>query len=185
MTRRGRTRGVLLAAVLLGTVLAACGSSGSRPVADSTPTSSPGPIRPEGFSSAEIVIRRADGTVCRLCTYLARTSAEWQRGLMFVTDLDGRDGMLFQFPSANTNQFWMRDTVTPLTAVWFAPDGLFIDAIDMVPCPADAMDCPRYGPGKPATNVLELPQGTLAGLGIGAGSRLESVGATCEGSSSK
>lgn len=184
MTRRGRTRGVLLAAVLLGTVLAACGSSGTRPVATSAPASSSAPVRPEGFSSAEIVIRRADGTVCRLCTYLARTSAEWQRGLMYATDLDGRDGMLFQFPSANTDQFWMRDTVMPLTAVWFAPDGSFIDAIDMAPCPADAANCPLYGPGKLATNVLELPQGTLAGLRIGTGSRLESVGATCDGSSS-
>ena len=185
MTRRGWTRTTLLAVVLFGAVLAGCGSSDAPQGGASAPTAAGSPVRPDGFASAEIVIRRSDGTACRLCTYVARTSAEWQRGLMFATDLDGRDGMLFQFPSPNTNQFWMRDTVLPLTAVWFAPDGSYLDAIDMTPCPADAMDCPRYGPGKPATNVLELPQGTLDGLRIGPGSRLESVGATCDGSSGK
>ena len=180
MTRQGRTRLAVLTAVLVGTLLAGCGSGGTRTVTESVPMSSAGPVRPEGFESSEIVIRRADGTVCRLCTYVARTNAEWQRGLMFATDLDGRDGMLFQFPGPNTDQFWMRDTVMPLTAVWFAPDGSFIDAIDMTPCPATVQNCPLYGPGKPATNVLEIPQGALAGLHIGTGSRLESVGATCD-----
>ena len=170
---------VLVAALGCG-VLAACGSS--RDGSTTTgPTSPGGIVRPEGFDSAGIVIRRADGSACTLCTYLARNSAEWQRGLMAVTDLDGRDGMLFQFPTPNTDRFWMRNTVLPLTGVWFGADGAFIDAIDMTPCPDAEPNCPLYGPGRPATTVLELPLGTLQGLRIGEGSRLESVGVTCNG----
>ena len=176
-------RAAVLVAALAGGVLAACGSSSdSSTTTVSTPTG--GVVRPEGFASAEIVIRRADGSACTLCTYLARNTAEWQRGLMNATDLDGRDGMLFQFPTPNTNRFWMRDTVLPLTGVWFGADGGFIEAIDMAPCPDDEPNCPLYGPDRPAATVLELPLGTLEGLRIGEGSRLESIGATCNGQTS-
>ena len=173
-------RAAVLAAAVGCTVLVSCGSSSGT--AKDAPTTAPGgAVRPEGFASAEIVIRRADGSACSMCTYLARNSAEWQRGLMNATDLDGRDGMLFQFPAPNMDRFWMRDTVLPLTGVWFAADGAFIDAIDMRPCPDSEPNCPLYGPDQPAANVLELPLGTLQGLRIGVGSRLESVGATCTG----
>lgn len=138
-------------------------------------------MAPEGFGTAEVLIRRPDGTVCRLCTYLARTSAERQRGLMDVTDLAGLDGMLFDFDGPSVDRFWMRNTVMPLTAVWFAPDGSFVDAQDMTPCPDTSTSCPTYGPGLPADYVLELQQGDDKRLGIGAGSVLESVGGPCEG----
>jgi len=126
-----------------------------------------------------VVIRRADGSRCELCTYLAQTPDERGRGLMRVTDLAGHDGMLFRFEGPSTDRFWMKNTVMPLTAVWFAPDGSFLDAQDMEPCPSTAASCPSYGPGLPAGQVLELPQGDDDRWGIGAGSVLESVGAAC------
>jgi uncharacterized membrane protein (UPF0127 family) len=98
---------------------------------------------------------------------------------MRVTDLDGRDGMVFRFSGTSTDRFWMRNTVMPLTAVWFAPDGAFLDALDMAPCPNDAPTCPSYGPGLPASHVLELPLGDDDRFRIGAGSVLESVGGMC------
>jgi uncharacterized membrane protein (UPF0127 family) len=136
-------------------------------------------VVPEGFATAAVVVRRADGSVCELCTYVAETAEQRGRGLMRVTDLDGRDGMIFLFPGTSADRFWMRNTVMPLTAVWFGPDGAFLDALDMEPCPSDASTCPSYGPGLPASHVLELPLGGADRLGIGAGSVLVSVGGMC------
>lgn len=182
--QRWRAAVLCVLAGAAGLALSSCGSSnGSSAGSPKDTTTSPpvAPVAPEGFGTAEVVIRRADGTVCRLCTYLARTSAERQRGLMDVTDLAGLDGMLFDFDGPSVDRFWMRNTVMPLTAVWFAPGGLFVDAEDMTPCPDSSTSCPTYGPGLPADYVLELQQGDDKRFGIGAGSVLESVGSACEG----
>ena len=186
MERQGTGGWLTGAALTIGAVLTlvigGCSSSGPTQTADPTAPSASETVRPEGFESVEVVIRRPDGSVCRLCTYLASTPPRWQRGLMFATDLDGRDGMLFQFPAPNTNRFFMRNTVMPLTGVWFADDGAFVEAIDMDPCPADEASCPTYGPDRLARSVLEVPQGALARLRVGPDSRLESMGGPCTGS---
>ena len=178
----GRTTGAALqVGAVLALLLGACGSSGSMPTPGSTAPLAVGTVRPDGFESVEVIIRRADGSVCRLCTYLASTPPQWQRGLMYATDLDGRDGMLFRFPDPNANRFFMRDTVMPLTGVWFGADGALIDAIDMDPCPDDEPNCPLYGPDRLARSVLEVPQVALARLRVGPGARLESIGGPCTG----
>ena len=69
----------------------------------------------------------------------------------------------------------------PLTGVWFADDGAFVEAIDMDPCPDDEPNCPLYGPDRLARSVLEVPQGALARLRVGPGARLESIGGPCTG----
>lgn len=134
---------------------------------------------PEGFDTAAITIRRVDGSLCELCTYVARSEAERSRGLMFATDLAGHDGMLFVLDRASPPSFWMRNTVLPLTAAWFAADGLLVSAVDMDPCPADEESCPLYGPEVPVLHVLEVPQGDLERLDVTPGARLERVGAPC------
>lgn len=185
-----RSHGRVLVAALVGAgvlSIASCGSTNSgraNPASSSAAVDPAGGtvaerVIPAGFGTASVVIRRADGSVCVLCTYLARTSAERQRGLMGVTDLAGLDGMLFDFDGPSVDRFWMRNTVMPLTAVWFAPDGSFLDAQDMAPCPDTSTSCPTYGPGLPADSVLELLQGDDKRLGIGAGAVLESVGGPC------
>ena len=135
---------------------------------------------PEGFDTASVRIRRDDGSVCELCTYVARTGPERQQGLMNVTGLDGHDGMLFVFDAPGVQDFWMRNTLLSLSAAWFGGDGSFRASFDMDPCPADVAECPLYGPNDPVLHVLEVPQGDLARLGIGVGAVLESVGPPCE-----
>ncbi len=93
---------------------------------------------------------------------------------MGVTDLGGADGMVFRFASPVTTQFWMRDTVMPLSIAFYAPDGSFVSATDMEPCltgPADA--CARYAAAAPYVNAIEVPKGGLEALLMTPGSRLE------------
>ena len=53
----------------------------------------------------------------------------------------------------------------------------FLAATDMEPC-ADRADCPLYEPPARYRTALEVPQGRLRSLGVGAGARL-TVGGAC------
>lgn len=164
--RRGRVVFVAVAATVA--LLVACSSDGQA-------TS-----WPQGFDTAQVRVRRADGSICTLCTLVARTAAQQQRGLMGVRSLGGYDAMTFVFATPSSTPFWMRNTRLLLTGVWFGPDGGYLDSIDMQPCDDNEPDCPRYGPGIPASTVLEFVQGDAAQQGIGEGSMLIAVGGPCD-----
>ena len=137
-------------------------------------------VVPEGFTQTAAVVTRADGTPCELCLWVADTSEERARGLMAVTDLGGADGMAFVYTEPTTGAFWMKDTVMPLTIGWFGADGAFVSASDMPPCTeTNSALCARYAPAGPYTTAVEVPAGRLAELGIGPGSRLQLLTATC------
>jgi hypothetical protein len=121
--------------------------------------------------------------VCQLCLWAADTPAERARGLMAVTDLGGADGMVFVYDAPTQGQFWMKNTVMPLSIAFFAADGSFVSSTDMQPC-LDQPDtaCARYGAAGEYTAAIEMPLGGLAALGIGAGSRLVVLPTGCPGS---
>jgi uncharacterized membrane protein (UPF0127 family) len=176
--RRHRVSRVLPALVVAVALLGACGGSGhgSASADHAVPAAVGSGGRPTGFATTTVVIRRADGTLCTLCVYLAERVSDQMRGLMNVTDLAGRDGMLFRFSPPSTERFWMRNTIIPLTAVWFAANGFFLERADMTPCPDAAPTCDLYGPVAPAADTIEFPVGRADALGIGAGSQLVSRG---------
>jgi uncharacterized membrane protein (UPF0127 family) len=125
---------------------------------------------PAGFAQVAATATAADGTACELCLWLADDAELRQRGLMFVTDLGGADGMLFRYPGPTTGSFWMKNTVMPLSIAFFDVDGHYIDAFDMPPCVADP--CPSYPTPSDFVHAIEVPQGGLAALAIGPGSAL-------------
>ena len=154
MSRRG------LAA--LGLLLAAgCAGSGAD---------DPSGTAPVGFGT---VLLRIAGV--ERCAWLAETEDERARGLMDVTDLGGKAGMLFRFPADHTGTFWMRDTPTPLTIAFVGADGSVVSTSDMEPC-GDVPDCPSYGAAGPYRYALEVFRGTLD---LGAGDRVEVVREGC------
>jgi uncharacterized protein len=139
------------------------------------PPTSPSPprVQPEGFDLAPVEITLADGEVCALCLWVAATPAQRQRGLMGVTDLGPADGMVFVYDGPASGRFWMRGTPMPLSIAFFAADGSFVSAVDMDPClTGPSEDCRRYSAAGPYVSAVEVPQGQLAELGIGPGSRL-------------
>jgi uncharacterized membrane protein (UPF0127 family) len=90
--------------------------------------------------------------------------------------LHGFAGMVFAWPAASEDRFYMKDTPLPLSIAWFDGKGRFIGSANMAPCPARVITCPTYGPKAPYHVALEAPAGGLAGLGIGPGSVLHLAG---------
>ena len=72
-----------------------------------------------GARSATTVLR-LDGVIFR--PEVAKTTAQRSRGLMHRTQAP-KDGMLFVFPSTSTGGFWMKNTLVPLTIVFFDSAG--------------------------------------------------------------
>ncbi len=105
------------------------------------------------------------------CALLAATAEQQSRGLMGRTDLAGYDGMLFVFDRDTQGEFYMKDTLIPLSIAFFDADGDFISATDMSPC-GDESPCPTYPADAAYRYALEVPEGNLPSLSIGPGTRL-------------
>ncbi len=84
---------------------------------------------------------------------LALTSASRVRGLMNRRRAPA-DGMLFVYRRDTTGGFWMKDTLVPLTIVFFDADGKRVRRLSMKPCRSDP--CPIYSPGRKYRFALEL-----------------------------
>lgn len=117
----------------------------------------------EPFSTTTIAIS-SDSEEIQLAVYVADTQSKRGRGLMGREQLSPGTGMIFTYPSDTNGQYWMRDTVIPLTIAFIAADGSMIELIDMEPC--KTTDCPRYGPDEDYRYALEVPQGWFAVRGI-------------------
>lgn len=135
-------------------------------------------VVPEGFVTVAAMATAADGEQCPLCLWLADDPSARGRGLMQVTDLGGLDGMAFRYAGPHTGSFTMRNTVMPLSIVFFDADATYLDAFDMQPCEAEP--CPSYPTPANFVVAVEVPQGGLAELGIGPGSTLELFGDGCD-----
>jgi uncharacterized membrane protein (UPF0127 family) len=84
---------------------------------------------------------------------LALTGEERSVGLMNRRRAPA-DGMLFVFHRDTTGAFWMKNTLVPLTIVFFDRNGNRVRRLSMVPCKADP--CPLYEPGRRYRFALEL-----------------------------
>jgi hypothetical protein len=102
---------------------------------------------------------------------LADEPDEWSTGLMFRTEMDADAGMLFDFDSAHSGGFWMKNTLIPLSIAFMSrqgPDAYRVEAIlDMEPCREDP--CPVYDPGVAYDAALEVNAGWFAEAGVAVG----------------
>jgi uncharacterized membrane protein (UPF0127 family) len=140
--------------------------------------SSVGSEEPAGFDTISVTITEPDGEARSMCLYLADTPELRSRGLMDVTDLGGRDGMLFRYDAPHDGRFWMKDTLLPLSIAFYAEDGTFVSATDMDPCPPGT-ECPFYTADGLYTAAIEVPQGPLGDLGLVPGSSLTLGSSPC------
>jgi uncharacterized membrane protein (UPF0127 family) len=114
-------------------------------------------------SDGATAVLRLDGVAFR--PEIADSSSERSRGLMHRRRAP-RDGMLFVFPTQAIGGFWMKNTLVPLTIVFFDSSGKRVRKLSMVPCRKDP--CPIYDPGRAYRFALELPASdTRRGLTIG------------------
>lgn len=97
---------------------------------------------------------------------------------MFRRSVAPYAGMAFVFASPSRDLFYMKNAVIPLSIAWFDATGAYESARVMPPCPPSVVQCPTYGPGRPYSLAIEVPEGRLGGLGIGPGSTVQ-LGAPC------
>jgi len=83
-----------------------------------------------------------------------------EHGLMFVKKLGANEGMLFVFEDERVQNFWMKNTVIPLSIGFFDEQGRLIDVQEMKPSPSLMdKDPPTYKSSGTALFVLEMPEG--------------------------
>lgn len=100
---------------------------------------------------------------------VARTAAEWNKGLMFRTAMGANEGMIFVGRPPQPASFWMKNTVIPLDIVFIGTDKRILNiGANAVPYSLDPV--PSIGP---VIAVLELNGGRAAQLGIGPGDAVE------------
>lgn len=171
---RARTLLVGLAALVL---VLGCGSPAGNN-ADGSPDT------PGAASGSRDVAAGAQATVIEsvmiagetFALELAADDATRARGLMFRTEIAPHGGMLFAFPYASVQEFWMGNCWTDMDIVFVDPLGRVTATHSMTavepqqPGESDeeyAQRVPRYSSRLPAQFVLELAVGTAERLGIG------------------
>ncbi len=116
-------------------------------------------------------IRTAGRTIELENLQVARTSEARGQGLMGRTSLPQDGGMVFLFDRPTTAAFWMKDTLIPLSILFWQSDGRIIDILDMRPCRADP--CHVYRASGPYVGAIEMNRGAFERLGVEVGDTLE------------
>ena len=106
----------------------------------------------------------------KLTAEVAATESQRATGLMHRRMLPEHRGMLFVFPYAAAQSFWMMNTYIPLSIAFLDNDGVIINIADMKPLTTDS-----HSSTKPARYALEMNQGWFAKRGIKPGARVEGL----------
>jgi uncharacterized membrane protein (UPF0127 family) len=115
----------------------------------------------------EMVSQR--GEAVRVRVEVVRTPAARARGLMFRSQLDQDQGMLFVMDREEVQSFWMKNTYLPLDMLFIRADG----TVARIAADTEPLSTRTISSGEPVLAVLELNAGTAARLGLRAGDRVE------------
>ena len=96
-------------------------------------------------------------TTLNLTVEIADDDAERAQGLMFRPRLPDNHGMLFVWPAAQRNVFWMKNTPEPLDLLFFKNGKLVATIAYAKPFDESPLD-----PGVESDWVLEVPAGFAA-----------------------
>jgi len=99
----------------------------------------------------------------------AQTDDQRMRGLMYRESLPRDQGMLFVFPAAQIQSFWMRNTFIPLDIAFINSDGIIVDIQHMKPVDESVL----YTSSAPALYALEVNAGWFEKNGIQAGASVK------------
>lgn len=111
---------------------------------------------------------RTDRGVQAFMVEVADSEREREYGLMCRRSLAPDRGMLFLFPRAAPQMFWMRNTLIPLDIIYIGENGRVVSISRNVQ-PLDESGAPSAGPAK---FVLELAAGRAAQIGLLPGDRV-------------
>ena len=71
---------------------------------------------------ASYAVTRADGKKIPLALEEASTLPQQEKGLMFRTQMEADEGMIFLYTDADIRQIWMKNTVLPLDIIFIGAD---------------------------------------------------------------
>lgn len=156
--------------VLAGSlVFASC--RGSSPVEPEAPARSVAPARvvaPTRTGPNVRILTRSGGAV-DIGVEVVREPRTRERGLMFRRDMDDNHGMIFVFPRADHQVFWMHNTILPLDMIFIRADRTILGIVKNA---TPETDDPREVPGD-ALYVLEVNGGFSDRHHLSAGDRVE------------
>ena len=111
---------------------------------------------------------RTERGLQRFMVEIADNATEREYGLMCRRSVAPDRGMLFIFPRAEMQAFWMRNTLTALDIIYIGADGRVISIVRNAR-PLDETPLPSAAPAK---FVLELAAGRAAQVGLLPGDRV-------------
>ena len=148
---RSRALGAMIAVSFYAAALSACTADQAMIL----------PVDPE-----PVIITTIKGDV-NINVEIADTAPEHSSGLMFRPPLPQGRGMLFVMEYEEEQQFWMKNTPSPLDLIFASKDGVIVSIKQGEP-----LSTASISSVKPAKFVLEVAQGEAARLGIQPGDRM-------------
>jgi uncharacterized membrane protein (UPF0127 family) len=143
--RRPRRLAIAAIAVLVASVCAAGAAAALR------------------FGHGTVVLMSSAGEK-RLSVEVATTRAQMERGLMYRRRLAADAGMVFLFSSPVRVQFWMKNTLIPLSIAFFDRDGRIVRIYPMAACRRNP--CPTYDSMQRISGALEVRRGSYRRWGV-------------------
>lgn len=153
--KRRAARNALIGALLLSAAAAVANCSGSEEP----------PLQPPDVKPRTATLQAAGRA---LTVELAVDDVSRARGLKHRTHLDSDAGMLFIFPEARPQRFWMQDTLIPLDLAFLDSDG----TIQNIEHGQPGVEQPGYMSLRAARFVLELNAGWCESHGLRAGDKV-------------
>lgn len=103
----------------------------------------------------------------RIEAEIAATAASRAEGLMHRPSMPANRGMLFIFPEAGVQCFWMKNTRIPLSVAFLDDSGRILGVADMRPQSLD-----NHCSAGPVRFALEMNAGWFRQRGLAAGARI-------------
>ena len=129
-------------------------------------------LLPAAASARALRTERLDivtgGGVRHFKVEVADTPATRERGLMFRKRLAPDGGMLFDFKTSQTVDFWMKDTLIPLDMLFIGADRRVVS----IARNATPMSESHIPSGGPVVEVLEVRGGRAAEIGVQPGDKV-------------
>ena len=121
----------------------------------------------------------AEGNVKDVCfqrgcirAEVVQTPEDRARGLQNRESMGKDEGMLFIFPVALRQSFWMKDTLIPLDMIWMNSHKKIVFIVRNAP-PCVTEECAIYTPDAEANYVLEVNAGVSLEMNLKVGDQAE------------